>query len=537
MNSHHSVFFRCVIRSAALFVMLIGLAVCDLSAQDLLIANSIYNRGLEHYADGDYPGAVDYLAQIVEMMPDHDQARYYLAYCYSLSGKHDQAIEQARVLAERYPGHQVYLQLIAEFSQKKLETVQLSRPSQPSQPAHETTLSEASHGYTVYTPALSKPREMRRETAVSKVKTPIEQIAEQIEEERYVEASEALVRLLAAEPENAVAQYYMGVLHFNQGEFAAAAGHFEASLKNRPENFDSSFFAGSCYLNRQVLDKAEKHFEQALKIKDDAFASINLADIYVRTGRPTESEKMYEKIIKGNPEYTEARIGLALVKLAQGLVEESAELVNKVLSESPANTRARFARSQILMENRLYSEALAEAKAACDGAPGNPEYRVNYALALLRNFQVESGMLEAQDVLDVCPEFVEARMVLAEGLIMTGDTAAAAGHIDAAAARWHIPQIDYLRATLAATNKDNEQARSHWKKYLEASVGLPSAHVKYAQFLESIADNQAALKAYQNISEKFPDTTLAAGVQADIERLSLPTPLAEVAPRPPIPGL
>lgn len=511
--------------------MLVSLLVCDLHAQDLLIANSIYNRGLEHYADGDYVGAVDYLAQIVEMMPEHDQARYYLAYCYSLAGKHDKAIEQAKVLADRYPGHQLYLQLLAEFSQKKLVT------GQPLAPAHETTLSETSQGYKVYSPTLSKPREMRRETAVAKVKTPIEQIAEQIEEERYVEASEALSKLRAAEPANAGVQYYTGVLHFNQGEFAAAAEHFEASLKIRPENFDASFFAGSCYLNRQMLDKAEEHFKQALKIKDDAFANINLADIYVRTGRPTESEKMYEKIIKINPEYTEARIGLALVKLAQGLVEESAEIVNKVLSESPANTRARYARSQILMENRIYSEALVEAKTACDGAPGNPEYRVNYALALLRNFQVESGMLEAQAVLDVWPESVEAQMVLAEGLIMTGNTAAAASHIDTAATHRHIPQIDYLRATLAATSKDNEQARSHWQKYIEAAISLPSAHIKYAQFLESIADNEAALKAYQNIAMKFPDTTLAAEVQTDIERLSQPVPVAEVVPRPPIPGL
>ena len=44
-----------------------------------------------------------------------------------------------------------------------------------------------------------------------------------IDEERYAEASDELQKILAADPKNAEAIYYMGVLFFNQGDFAKAA--------------------------------------------------------------------------------------------------------------------------------------------------------------------------------------------------------------------------------------------------------------------------------------------------------------------------
>ena len=526
--------FKSACRPLAVLLLLTGwlVATCPLAAApDLQLANSIYNHGLAHYADGDYQGAIDYLGQIVQMMPEHDQARYYLAYSYSLAGHQDKALEHARILAARYPGHQLYVQLIEVFMQLKLANSQTS----VSDNDHSQSLSQP--GYDVYSPPAVKPREIRKKSVVKKDKSQTERISDMIEEERYAEASDELQKLLAADAKNAEARYYLGMLHFNQARYVEAVEQYEESLKIRPGNFDTYFFAGSCYLNQQILDKAETNFDLALKIKEDTFTRINLADIYMRTSRLADSEKMYQTVIRSNPDYTEAKVGLALVKLAQGFVEEAAEMVNKVLSDNPANARARYARSQILMENRLYSEALEEARAAYDNSPGNAEYRVNYALAMLRNFQVEAGMQEAQEVLNSWPDFVEAKLVLAEGLIMAGNTAAAAGHIEAAAASRHIPQIDYLRATLAASAGDPDQAKAHWLKYLEGAASLPSAHVKYAVFLESIADNAGALIAYQKVVEKFPDTAAAASVQADIARLSQPEATSAVPPRPPIPGL
>ncbi|MBU1107063.1 MAG: tetratricopeptide repeat protein [Candidatus Riflebacteria bacterium] len=520
---------------AALVLLLVGFAVTSsaLNAQDLFLANEIYNQGLEHYADGDYPGAIDYLEQIVLMMPDHDQARYYLAYSYSLSGKHEKAIDQARVLAARYPGHQLYTQLIAEFSQRKLnhQETKIETPSDA-----DSQLTSAS-GYDVYTPQLSKPREFRKKTVESPAQTRLEHISDMIDEERYAEASDELQGILAADPKNAEVMHYMGVVFFNQGDFAKAVERFEESLKNHSGNFDTHFFAGSCYLNQQILEKAEHHFEQALMIKKDTFARINLADIFMRTNRLADAEKMYESVMRSNPDFSEAKVGMAQVKLAQGFIEEAAELVNQILSDNPVNARARYARSQILMENRLYSEALEEAQAACQNSVDNAEYRVSYALTMLRNFQVEPGMREAQDILDRWPGFVEAQLVLVEGLIMAGDTTAATEQLNAAAASRYNPQIDYFRATLAATSGDTELARTYWSKYLEKAASLPSAHLKYAAFLESTAANAEALKVYESIVANFPDTTVADNVQADIARLSQAAAEPSVAPRPPVTGL
>ena len=214
-------------------------------------------------------------------------------------------------------------------------------------------------------------------------------------------------------------------------------------------------------------------------------------------------------------------------------------MINQVLSRNPRYARARHVRSEIFMENRLYTDALEEAQAAFEASGGNPEFRSHYALALLRNFRIEEGMNEAQAVLDVWPDFIEARLILAEGLIMSENRELAAHHLEIIEEGRELPQAEYLRAMLAAGAGDNNKARQHYDNYVKAVPDRPVAHMRRAVFLETVGDYSAAREAYQTVVQKFPDATIVTEAQTALNRVSASqsAPASSLPSRPPIPGL
>lgn len=520
--------------TALMAVVVVSFLPVAAEAADLPLAYKVYQEGIRLYAYQDYEGASHYLAQMVHMVPEHDQARYYLAYSYAMSNQLSQAIHQAEILIERNPGHSTYATLLAQLHQLSVKNqAALTMP----------TVEESQHtgAYDVYTPSPSPPRESRpRRTSEAKQETPLHKAIALIDEEQYDGAESALQTILRAEPNNASVMHYMGVLFMNQGNFAKASEHFEKSLALRANSYETNFFAGMSYLNQQLLKKAEEKLTKAISIKSDPFAHMGLADIYYRTERLTQAEEMYQKVASKHPDYSDAMVGLAQVKLAQGRSEDSMEIINQVLAKNPQNARARHARAAIFMENRLYTDALDEAQAAFQASGGNPEFRSHYALALLRNFRIQEGMDEAQAVLDTWPDFIEARLILAEGLIMSENREMAAHHLEIIEDGRELPQAEYLRALLAAGGGDNIKARQHYDNYVKAVPDRPAAHMRRAAFLETIADYTAAKEAYETVVKKFPEATVVTKARDGLTRVAdkeTDSSASSMPPRPPIPGL
>lgn len=503
-------------------------------AAELPLAYQVCEEGIKLYANKDYEGASHYLAQVVHMLPEHDQARYYLVYSYAMSNHLAQAIHQAKILAERNPNHPTYTALLEQLQQLSAKTqAALSIP----------TVDESQHTsrYDVYTPSLTPSRESSpRSTSAQKQELPLDKAIALIDDEQYEAAESALQTILLTEPSNASATHYMGILFMNQGNFAKAAEHFEKSLSIRANSYETNFFAGMSYFKQQLLKKAEQKLTKAISIKNDPFAQMGLADIYYRTERLTLAEEMYQKVASKYPDFIDAMVGLGQVKLAQGQSENSMEIINQVLAKKPQNARARHARAAIFMENRLYTDALDEAQAAFRASGGNPEFRSYYALALLRNFRIEEGMSEAQAVLDVWPDFIEARLILAEGLIMSENREMAAHHLEIIEKGRELPRAEYLRALLAASGGDNIKARKHYDNYIKAVPDRPAAHMRRAAFLETIADYTAAKEAYETVVKKFPEASIITEAKAALTRVAGRDTDASTSlksPRRPIPGL
>jgi len=486
------------------------------SALDLVPA--LLDQGLRLYAAKDYSGAADYLGQVVDMAPEHEQARFYLVYSLAMSGNRELALSHARRLATAKPAEKQYSDLVKQLEgeiakvqqQKQQQTTVRSVPK-------EVVLGGYKSLDTMREPMVST---QTREIAPPREKTPLDLAIEKIDEELYASATILLKEILAKEPANSKALHHLGLVKFNTGNYSEALKDFEKALAADSKSFQSRFLMGDCYRAMDDYKKAEEQFRKAIEIKEDVFAMLNLADAIVKQGRLKEAEEVFDKILKKDAEVSDARIGLAQIKLYQGKIEDASEMVNKVIAAGSGNPEASYIKALILIENKLFDEAAEEAGKAMLAVPGSLKYRALRALALVRGFNVARGLEEAAAILREFPDNLDARLVLAEGLIMSGAVGDAEEHLQAVEKKMRHPQVPYLRASAALRNGEKDKAKEYFSEYLQLSAGQPRASFEYAQFLETSGQEEDAMVAYREITEQFKETAYAQQAEEGIARLS-----------------
>lgn len=498
-------------------LLLAGLLLCALAplcAQDLI--PTLLDQGLKLYAARDYRGAADYLGQVVDMAKDHDQARYYLAYSLALSGSQDKALEHARVLATKNPGEKQYTDLL-----KQLESEIAKFKTQTEQKLPATTIPKEIEVSNPTAQAMVRPRVSTQTYDIKpeRPKTPIELAIQKIDEADNEGAEKMLLEILAKEPANSDAHHYIGVLRFNAGNFEEAIKKFEEAIKANPKNFQSLFLLGDCYRALDEYAKAEAQFRKAIEVKEDSFAMLNLADVIVKQNRLKEAEDLFTKINRKDPRIDDALVGLAQIKLYRGFTEEASNMINEVISRGAGNPEAHFIKSQILMESKLYEEAAEEANRALTIVPGSTKYRSAYAMALVRSFSVTRGLEEAANIIRDLPDNIDARLVLAEGLVMSGASGDAEEHLQAVEKRMQHPLVSKLRAAMAVRRGETDAAKEHYRQFMLRSPGQPSAALEYAQFLETSESKNDALQIYREITEQFKDTAYAERAAEAVARL------------------
>ena len=494
-----------------------GLLLCVstlLCAQDLV--PTLLDQGLKLYAARDYRGAADYLGQVVDMAKDHDQARYYLAYSLALSGNREKALEHANILAKKQPDQKQYSDLLKQLQSELAKEKPQSETKSSVTGVEKEIIIGSYQSVDIVKPRVST---QTYDIKPARPKTPIELAIEKIDESDNEGAEKLLTEILAKEPENSDAHHYIGVIRFNTGNFNEAIAKFELAIKANPKNFQSLFLLGDSYRALDEYAKAEAQFRKALEVKDDSFAMLNLADVIVKQNRLKEAEDLFLKVNRKDPRIDDALIGLAQMKLYRGFTEEASTMINEVISHGAGNPEAHYIKAQILMENKLFEEAAEEVNRALTIMPGSVKYRATYAMALVRGLNVARGLEEAANIMRDLPENIDARLVIAEGLVMSGASGDAEEHLQAVEKRMKHPLVSKLRAAMATRRGENDAAKEHYREYMARSAGQPAAALEYAQFLENGEDKREALQVYREIAEQFKETAYAERAGEGVARI------------------
>ncbi len=190
-----------------------------------------------------------------------------------------------------------------------------------------------------------------------------------LQEGDYAKAEKSFRRALEVEPKFAAAYYGLGVALFNEKRFAEAYGTLQRALELNPNLLSARVLLGQLLLLANKPEKALEEAETVLSQKPDLLeakllkatallrlkkytkakellsplckderlsACLILADLYLKTNKVSEAEKILRRIWETHP--GEPRVGLLLAHILEGKKkDDEAEKIYRTLYETHTN--------------------------------------------------------------------------------------------------------------------------------------------------------------------------------------------------------
>jgi tetratricopeptide (TPR) repeat protein len=131
-------------------------------------------------------------------------------------------------------------------------------------------------------------------------------------EKRWDDARKVLDRVIAIAPEDAEANYSLGMVFAQTGENDKAYDYLQRALKARPNYPEAMNNLGVLYLMTERRDDAVASFEKCIRIApgfDQAY--LNLARVYALEGARDKARGVLLELLKQNPQHEQAKQMLA----------------------------------------------------------------------------------------------------------------------------------------------------------------------------------------------------------------------------------
>jgi tetratricopeptide (TPR) repeat protein len=187
---------------------------------------------------------------------------------------------------------------------------------------------------------------------------------------QWERATRAYERAMELRPDAPEPLYARMQVDLAQGKKAEAGDRLHRLISARPEQPYAHGMLGELLVERGDRDGAEHEFLEAIRIKPDWMTPwINLSNLKLLQGRPSDAARVLEKGLQANPKSEEIQILLASAQTQIGQIDRAIQLYEKVLEKDPKALLAANNLASLLTENR-----------------GDPQ-SLDRALALSRDFE------------------------------------------------------------------------------------------------------------------------------------------------------
>lgn len=148
--------------------------------------------------------------------------------------------------------------------------------------------------------------------------------------------------------EDAWTAYRIGEAFFKYQNYTEALRYLKKATDFMPYNLDFQQKLGSTYISLQQIDLAQKTFEFILKENPKRKISLsNLGYLLVLQGQMEQGKALYNKAIALDPDYEQVLLNKAAILLYKKKTTASKELLERILRINPENTQAQAVLKQI----------------------------------------------------------------------------------------------------------------------------------------------------------------------------------------------
>ncbi|HIB43468.1 MAG TPA: formylglycine-generating enzyme family protein [Nitrospina sp.] len=147
-------------------------------------------------------------------------------------------------------------------------------------------------------------------------------------------------------------------------------------VRNNPNDAYAQFYLGVAFVNSGQHQKAIVPYKEAIRIKPDyADAHNNLSQIYFKLRRYQDAVASVKEAIRIQPDHVNSRIGLGMTYLELGQHQEAIDSLNEALRIKPDHANTHLALGFAYKKLGKYEDAITEYKEALRIRPDFPQAR------------------------------------------------------------------------------------------------------------------------------------------------------------------
>jgi tetratricopeptide (TPR) repeat protein len=230
-----------------------------------------------------------------------------------------------------------------------------------------------------------------------------------------IEKYRAMIKLA---PHLAAAYNNLGMLYFNEHDYAHSAEVLEQGLKLHQSMPTASAMLGMSYYELGMNEKAEPLLQAAVRAnpKDD-HAEMMLAHAFIKLSKYDEATQSLNHFLSRNPKDQEA-----WYLLGKTYLQMSEDALKKINEIDPNSVVAHEITGEIDESMHNYDSALVEYKKAVDLAPQQPDTHMHMGNAYWLIGKWDSAQTEFKAELAIDPNNCNAQWKLANAMLEANDS-------------------------------------------------------------------------------------------------------------------
>ena len=321
------------------------------------------------------------------------------------------------------------------------------------------------------------------------------------------QAREAYLAILAAEPANAEARHFLGMLEHLAGNAELGLSHLQASVTMAPNKGFFHVNLGNTLKDMRRPAEAEAAYHRALELDpSDAIALYNLGHLHQLWGHWTEALGAFNAATLLQPDFAAAWNKIASIHLRLGNSREAMDAADKVIASCPDSAPAWFHKADALGRLDRWQESVAALEKALALQPVFPEALNNLGLARKAQGDITGAAEAFHASLAQDPNFAEAFANLGQ--------LALDAHRHEEAYGWFAKGLeadpDNAQARFGMGNfmhavGRHDDAASHLRRALEIRPDFAEALNNLGNILLSLNRHGEGLEAFQKAIRIRPD--------------------------------
>lgn len=357
-----------------------------------------------------------------------------------------------------------------------------------------------------------------------------------------VEAARDLyAQVLRDAPDNADANYLLGVLEMAAGELDSALRRFDRAIASGEPTGAFHYSRGEALRVLDRLEDATREFETALRLPDPdadwavelgrtleavgrrrdateayrratdmdarcASAWWHLGRVLADDGQAIEAESAYRRALALSQDALPALMGIAELLRKRGDLDAAQETYEDMLTRPGGALPAAINLAGLLVDRKRFEQAEQVARAHLDRHADVPDLWLNLGTALIGQARPAEARQVFETAVRLDPGHWRARLQLAIALEQTGDLTAAETQLyEVLALAPEAPEVHFVLGTLLRRQSAFGEAEAEFRRAIALKPDYGAAWINYAELLQRTSRIAAAAGALEHAVKAEPD--------------------------------